>query len=328
MLVTITRLDKMATLRRSFAHQGMLQGTTALYTALSLSEGAVSLGDEAPGVLDVDNADPETLSVEEQETDPECRQRDVGPSSGPRLASSVMLARRPGEFVSLPVWLLLNQASEWYYPRTLPELAAYLEEPQFESAFINHLYEIRHPNRIPPPDIHNYLEFTGRIHVFHSAVARFYAPSDACGAGGMQRQVVRCNPGWHNHARMDTVLGSEGDKPEMGGMTVAQLRLLFSFTEPSSGKTHACALVNWFPTVGSVPDPKTGMWKVRREVVDGSRPLQVISLGTIVRGAHLLPVFGEGRLPEGFCFTDALEAFREYFLNHFSDNHCHELLSM
>ena len=69
------------------------------------------------------------------------------------------------------------------------------------------------------------------------------------------------------------------------------------------------------------------MWVVEREELDGIRPLQVVSLSAIVRGAHLLPVFGEGRLPERFSYTDALEAFTRYFVNPYIDHHTHELLS-
>jgi hypothetical protein len=48
--------------------------------------------------------------------------------------------------------------------------------------------------------------FVGAILVYHSAIARFYAPSDLCGAGGMYRERIRSNPDWRGeYARYDTM---------------------------------------------------------------------------------------------------------------------------
>ncbi|KAF5332268.1 hypothetical protein D9611_007993 [Ephemerocybe angulata] len=304
MLVIINRMDKMATLRRLLGKEGLLHGTTAMAMALNAGQ-----GQPHPGGPDL-QSDP---SITNDCSPPECDSLldEVGPIPGPRLASSVKLAA----------------THERQYPRTLKDLAQYLHEPQLERAFLEHLFNLRHPTRLIPDDITSSTSFNGKIKVFHSAVARFFAPSDACGAGGMQRQTMRCNPRWRNgEERMDTVFISQNGDPGMPGMLIAQLRLLFSFTDPHTEITHECALVNWFNTMGEEPDPVTGMWVVQREVVDDIRPLQVVGLETIVRGAHLLPVFGEGPLPEWFTFTMALEAFEDYFVNPYIDHHVHELL--
>jgi hypothetical protein len=126
---------------------------------------------------------------------------------------------------------------------------------------------------------------------------------------------------------MDTILVSMDDQPGMDGMMVAQVRLFFSFTDPMKSVAHHCALVNWFPTIER--DTVTGMWIVEREVVgeQDTAPLQVIPVSTIVRGIHLLPVYGrEGVLPEEFSYTTSLEAFDRYYVNNFVDYHAHELL--
>jgi hypothetical protein len=109
----------------------------------------------------------------------------------------------------------------------------------------------------------------------------------------------------------------------MRGLAVTQLRLLLSFTDESTDKTHSCALVNWFNTISDEPDECISMWVVEREELNGTRPLQVLNLNAIVRGVHLLPVFGEGHLP--FSYTDALEAFTQCYVNPYIDHH--ELLS-
>lgn len=118
----------------------------------------------------------------------------------------------------------------------------------------------------------------------------------------------------------------------MEGLMIAQLRLLFSFHDPDTGVDHECALVNWFPRLADSPDEATGMWVVGKEEEEDAEgnillPLQVISLATIVRGVHLLPVYGNGYLPEDFDHTDSLEAFTSFYVNPYVDHHVHELLS-
>lgn len=205
--------------------------------------------------------------------------------------------------------------------------------PHFTEAFLDYVFRSRFPTQEPPEDITRIVHFMGKVHVHHSAVCRFFAPSDTCGARGMQRQTVRCNPKWKGKGRFDTVFVSESDAPGMEGMLIAQLHLLFSFHDAESGVDHECALVNWFPRLADSPDEATGMWVVGREEEEDHGeggihlPLQVISLATIVRGAHLLPVYGDGYLPEDFDHTHSLEAFRSFYVNQYIDHHAHELIS-
>jgi hypothetical protein len=54
---------------------------------------------------------------------------------------------------------------------------------------------MRHPNCPVPDDVETRVNFSGKIHVFHSAVTRFYAPSDLCGPCGMvanASDAIRC----------------------------------------------------------------------------------------------------------------------------------------
>ena len=68
------------------------------------------------------------------------------------------------------------------------------------------------------------------------------------------------------------------------------------------------------------------MWVIKPEVLRGKAPLEVIHLDTIGRGTHLLPQYGSGFIPEDFSYTEALDAFQTYFVNHFIDYHTHELI--
>ncbi|KAF9537702.1 hypothetical protein CPC08DRAFT_651666, partial [Agrocybe pediades] len=95
--------------------------------------------------------------------------------------------------------------------------------------------------------------------------------------------------------------------------------VLFSFTHENT--VYPCALVQWFDTVGRSRDSITGMWKVRPD-----DQMDVVHLDCLLRGAHLLPVFGLGYLPQNFRYEYTLDAFGMYFVNHFADHHMHEII--
>lgn len=67
--------------------------------------------------------------------------------------------------------------------------------------------------------------------------------------------------------------------------------------------------MNWFMPVLDQWDKVTGAWEVKHEMAGGQPTLEVIHHDSIVQGAHLLPAYGRGFLPEDFDFRDALNAF-------------------
>ena len=143
----------------------------------------------------------------------------------------------------------------------------------------------------------------------------------------MYRERIRSNMKWKGKPRHDTVfIKVSDDDMIMHGMLIARVLLFFSFHDPILREVIPCALVNWFIPVSDQRDKAMGTWEVKLEMA-GVRPtLEVIHLDSIVRGAHLLPAYGRGFLPEDFDFRDALEAFRSYFVNNLIDYHAHELL--
>jgi len=216
------------------------------------------------------------------------------------------------------------------YPRSLESLAHHINQPQFPEALRRFLYDQVHPDSnisSADVDIEECPNFMGRIYVYHSAIARFYAPSDPCGAGGMYRERIRSNPNWRGeYARYDTMFVMTGTEVDaMHGMTIGRALLFFSFTY---GDTYfPCALVHWL-TPSNVPDDDTGMWVVQPEfTANGRRTVSVIHLGSVARAAHLLPVYGSSFVPEDFDFSDSLDAFRAFFVNNCIDHHSHEFLS-
>ncbi|KAF5379427.1 hypothetical protein D9615_006625 [Tricholomella constricta] len=295
MLRTISRLEKLTAARREFTKWGMMVGSTSSYTMMVLEGGA-----------------PEPLEESDEEVDNE--DEELGPVSGPKVLSSVKLARR----------------AESGYPRYLQPLARHIDQPHFPEALRRFLWAQLHPDTNISADLVPLNEcppFHGRISVYHSAVAHFYAPSDVCGAGGMHRERIRSNPNWRGeYPRYDTVLvDTNADRPGMLGMTVGRVLLFFAFT--FRDVYYPCALVHWLIPVGDGPDPESGLWVVKPEFdAARRRTLEVVHIDSVARAAHLLPIYNSA-LPEDFHFSLSLDVFRAFFVNRFADHHMHEFLT-
>ncbi|KAJ7429538.1 hypothetical protein B0H11DRAFT_2405483 [Mycena galericulata] len=290
MLLTLTRLDKLAAIRCVYKLRGMMTGTTSSYT-MGVLAGAQPQMDVV--AVHIDNNEDEG---------------DDGVVHGPKSLSDIKLA----------------PTAQRGYPPHLRTLATHISQPQFPELFRRFLYEEIHGSGdpdLPPIPIDACPVFSGRITVYHSAIARFYAPSDLGGAGGMYRERIRSNPNWHGYARRDTVLVDVG-APTMNGVVVGRVHLFFSFA--FSEQLYECALVNWLVPVGQAPDPDTGLWVVEPERYRGVLTMAIVNLDAIARGAHLIGVYGTAALPENFHFSDSLDAFDTYFLNSYADHHMHE----
>lgn len=79
MLRTISRLDKLAAARSVFTKHGMMEGSTSSYTSMVL------LGEQSQALED---------PAEDDDQDNE--DHDLGPVSGPKVLSSIELAKIPG----------------------------------------------------------------------------------------------------------------------------------------------------------------------------------------------------------------------------------------
>ena len=72
-------------------------------------------------------------------------------------------------------------------------------------------------------------------------------------------------------------------------LLVAHVYLFFKFSH--NNVEYLCALVHWY-SMSDEPDASTGYWVVQPESTRrGLRHMSVIHIDSIVRGAHLLPVF-------------------------------------
>lgn len=176
------------------------------------------------------------------------------------------------------------------------------------------------------PPTYQIPDIRGRIAVYPSALAMFYAPSDLSGIGGMRRERIRAVSSWRGSvARHDCIFVSTDPTVEgMWGLEIARVQLFFSFK--AGRKKYPCALVQWYSRVGDEPDEETGMWVVQPDLdADGSPSVAIIHLDTIVRAAHLIGVYGEDFVPSEITFDISLDVFHSYFVNKFIDHHAFEI---
>lgn len=113
----------------------------------------------------------------------------------------------------------------------------------------------------------------------------------------------------------------------MLGLDVAQVHAFLSFTHDS--KLYQCALVSWFSRLGDKPDDTTHMWMLQGDFNDPEkteRHCAVISIDSILRAAHLMPMFGSGFTPKGLTPALSLTSvFRGWYVNKFIDHHAFEI---
>ena len=96
--------------------------------------------------------------------------------------------------------------------------------------------------------------------------------------------------------RRDCVLlETELEMTGVRGLDVARVYLFFSFT--LGEEEFECALVHEFCKSFTDPDPDNGLWVFEPDYgSDGHKIMSVVHIESIVRAAHLLPVF-KTRLP-------------------------------
>ncbi|KAF8488240.1 hypothetical protein F5888DRAFT_1623289, partial [Russula emetica] len=291
MLVTNQRLDKLAASRVDFASRGMLKGTCSNNTLNNPTAGG---------------------NVQAQADDDD----DEGDVAGPRVLANVTLAKTIQRRVAPNI------------------LAAEIDQSNFLELIRRFLYrQLRSDSdhsllsdSDASSDLNNLPEFHGKVAIYTSAVATYYAPSDLSGVGGMHRERIRAVSKWRNGpARYDCVYVSTDPEAEgMRGLDIARVRLFFEFS--FKGIKYPCALIQWFSRVADGPDEDTGMWIVQPDKDPSGLPIrQIIHLDTIVRAAHLIGVYGDGFLPRDLTFDRSLDVFRAYYVNKFIDHHAFEI---
>ncbi len=175
------------------------------------------------------------------------------------------------------------------YPQSLECLATHIQCANLPELTCQFLYDQLRSDADPLSDtisVEDCPEILSHIHVYHSAVATFYAPSDISGIRGMRWECIRSTPSWHKRPCQDCAFVVEDDnQPGFSGMSVVHILLFFSFVHEEI--TYPCALVWWFKKHGRHPDKKTGLWIVKPEVSWGQPVVTVIHLHSLFHGAHI-----------------------------------------
>jgi hypothetical protein len=140
----------------------------------------------------------------------------------------------------------------------------------------------------------------------------------------MRQERIRATLSWQNGPpRYDCMFVSKDPSlAGLRGLHVVRAMLLFSFKHRNI--LYPCALVQWFLPAGDEPDETTGMYVFEPELDEnGARTMSVIHMDSVLRGAHLIPCYGDDFLPSSFRFTDSLDAFRGFYVNKFIDHNAH-----
>ena len=140
----------------------------------------------------------------------------------------------------------------------------------------------------------------------------------------MQRKQIRSMPSWRGHEkRRDCAFIVEDDtKPGIAGMNIIRVMLFFSFEY--SGVSYPCTLVEWFIKIGL--DPVTGLWVVHLDTTCSKRDRTVVHIDYILRDAHLIPVYGNQKMPLDFHYSYSLDSFEAYYVNKYIDHHTNEMV--
>ena len=110
----------------------------------------------------------------------------------------------------------------------------------------------------------------------------------------------------------------------MKGLLVARVFLFFRFSY--NGVNYPCALVRWYST-SDEPDASTGLWVVRPESTrQGMRHMEIIHIDSIVRGAHLLPIFpSDAPVYREVNYMNVLDLYTSFYVNKHIDYHAFEI---
>ncbi|KAJ7246229.1 hypothetical protein C8J57DRAFT_1523787 [Mycena rebaudengoi] len=295
MLTINERLDKLAASRVNFTARGMLLGPPGAPPPPL-----------PPPPLPTDDGDP--IMNHEDPTDD-----DGGATDRRDILGEVELARKRVQG----------------YPRRMLPLAQFLRVPDLPNMIRCFIYSQENPeddtplNEVPIAQCPTY---TGKVDVFPSAVATFYAPSDQSGIGGMYRERIRAVRSWRGGAARKDCVFVEQDPEQRGFRGMHAARVLAFLSLEKSGMKYPCALVTWFSAIGDEPCPDVGMWMVEPDLdANGEREMSIIHLDTVLRAAHLIPIYGDEPVSRHFKHTQSLDLFAAFYINKYADHHSHEI---
>jgi hypothetical protein len=304
MLIINERIDKLAAARTDFSQHGML-----INDRRRANDGLII---EVPD---------ETES---------------GPIDGPMHNGVTALAQTAGKHaLPTPCFQEAESVLDKVHP-SLHSLGVTLWQEDLTTLVRKYLYYYHHPSSATPPHqlsphkcpiTSNHVS---RIRTYNSATSFFYAPSNQCGPGGMFCEVIWAVSHWGMGEipgpRYDCIYVANCNTPGTGmcNLRVARVRSFFAFEYGS--ETHCCALVHWYKLWRNEPDPDNGMYIVQPDIIGGRRNMAVISVDPIIHASHLLPIFDDTPLDHSLNYTQSLDVFKAFYVNHLVDPHAYELI--
>lgn len=219
--------------------------------------------------------------------------------------------------------------TERKHSKSAVNLSQEICQPAFPDILRRFLYDACNPNgllRGCDIELDDCPQLPSPIHVHYSAAATFYAPSDQSGVGGMRREYIRANPKWFGKtARFDCAFIQLNRTGAVSSSwpDVARILLLFTFT--FENVRYRCALVRWFHYISQDVDIDTGM-RIVRSTGDEPSGLSIVPMKAIVRAAHLAGVCGTDPIPAGINSSNALDAFRLFYVNKYIDHQAFDVM--
>ena len=191
------------------------------------------------------------------------------------------------------------------------------------------LFDQKYPDSdIPGSDIDLCLcpWVSGRVSVYCSAIATYYAPSDLSGIGGVYWEQIWVTPAWNrgesSAPRYNCILVQVSpEDSRFSSMQVVCVWLFFSIKHDNN--TIPCALVEWYETIGNSPDKNIGIWVVKPEYTASrqQRVAATIHLNSVVRGVHLIPVYRKQKISHKHTYSTTLNNFQQFYVNKYIDYH-------
>ncbi|KAG1738865.1 uncharacterized protein EDB91DRAFT_1237652 [Suillus paluster] len=217
---------------------------------------------------------------------------------GPTVEAHVELAAKPSGACDVPTLTLTLG---------LPEFPAMIQQFLYDQLHLtNREHAAFDPATAPA--------FMGRILIYSSAAASFYAPSDLSGTGGMQ----------HEHIWATTSCMNDEVSCGLDGLTVT--RVLCFFSLKYRAKYLQCTVVRWFSYVTDSHDPDTGMYIVAPSTNDNGTPdVSIIHIDCIFHAAHLIPVYGNNFIPCEVTLHNSHNMFHTFYINKYADHHAFEV---
>lgn len=80
------------------------------------------------------------------------------------------------------------------------------------------------------------------------------------------------------------------------------------------------AYVEWFTKFSQLPEASSGLYRVKKDMVDGTSVASIVSLDAIKHSIHLYPKWG-GAVPQAWTSETVLDLALSFLCNTLKDNH-------